>query len=153
MVTVHIKPHHFMDIIKLHGAGIEEFVPDINMGHDFYKVANKIMRDPSLKLILTVEGDDICLPCKKYKNCCQDQISHIPGFKSKDDYNKLLDRRIIELYHLQEEYYEARSLCALYYESSELIYEIWKEETAEAVDKRYALFVKGAEAYLNKFHF
>lgn len=143
METVHIKPHHFMDIIKLHGAGIEEFVPDINMGHDFYKVVNKIMCDPSLKLVLTMEGDDICLPCKKCKTCCQDQISHIPGFKSKDDYNKLLDRRIIELYHLQEEYYE----------SSELIYEIWKEETAEAVDKRYALFVKGAEAYLHKYCF
>ena len=35
-----IKPHHFIDIIKLYGAGIERFVPDEPMGHDFYKVAN-----------------------------------------------------------------------------------------------------------------
>ena len=28
MTTVKIKPHHFMDIIKLYGSGITEFVPD-----------------------------------------------------------------------------------------------------------------------------
>ena len=32
-----IKPHHFIDIIKLYGAGIERFIPDEPMGHDFYK--------------------------------------------------------------------------------------------------------------------
>lgn len=30
-----IKPHHFMDIIKLYGGGIQVFVPDTDYGHDF----------------------------------------------------------------------------------------------------------------------
>lgn len=28
-----IKPHHFMDIIKLYGGGIQVFVPDTDYGH------------------------------------------------------------------------------------------------------------------------
>ena len=32
-----IKPHHFIDIIKLYGAGIERFIPDEPMGHDSIK--------------------------------------------------------------------------------------------------------------------
>ncbi len=40
METITIKPHHFMDIIKLYGAGIESFVPDEKLGHDFYRIGN-----------------------------------------------------------------------------------------------------------------
>ena len=39
MNSILIKPHHFIDIIKLYGSGIDRFVPDEKMGHDFYKVA------------------------------------------------------------------------------------------------------------------
>ena len=45
MKTVIIKPHHFMDIFKLYCTGIEEFVPDQKMGHDFYAIANAIIND------------------------------------------------------------------------------------------------------------
>lgn len=34
METILIKPHHFMDIIKLYGTGIHTFVPDEKMGHE-----------------------------------------------------------------------------------------------------------------------
>ena len=43
MNSILIKPHHFIDIIKLYGSGIDRFVPDEKMGHDFYKVANEII--------------------------------------------------------------------------------------------------------------
>ena len=56
MQTILIKPHHFIDIIKLYGAGIEKFVPDEKMGHDFYKVANMIIDNPLITLKLTVYG-------------------------------------------------------------------------------------------------
>lgn len=36
MNSILIKPHHFIDIIKLYGSGIDRFVPDEKMGHDFY---------------------------------------------------------------------------------------------------------------------
>lgn len=80
METMIIKPHHFIDIFKLYGSGIEEFVPDIKMGHNFYLIANKIMQNPYLDCRLTIGGDDICQPCHYYQNHqCQDIISHIPG--------------------------------------------------------------------------
>ena len=66
MNSILIKPHHFIDIIKLYGSGIDRFVPDEKMGHDFYKVANEIIENPSVDLKLTIDGDDICKPCKKY---------------------------------------------------------------------------------------
>ena len=38
------------------------------MGHDFYKVANEIIENPSVDLKLTIDGDDICKPCKSITN-------------------------------------------------------------------------------------
>ena len=68
MDAITIKPHHFMDISKLYGGGIEVFVPDERMGHDFYQVANRVLAEPGLALRLTVEGDDICQPCRWYSH-------------------------------------------------------------------------------------
>ena len=53
MNSILIKPHHFIDIIKLYGSGIDRFVPDEKMGHDFYKVANEIIENPTVDLKLT----------------------------------------------------------------------------------------------------
>ena len=50
MNEIIIKPHHFIDIIKLYGSGIEKFVPDERMGHDFYKIANEIIDNPTVTL-------------------------------------------------------------------------------------------------------
>lgn len=90
MDSILIKPHHFIDIIKLYGSGIDRFVPDEKMGHDFYKVANEIIDNPSVGLKLTIGGDDICKPCKKYHEQCVDLLTHIQGYTSKDVYNKTL---------------------------------------------------------------
>ena len=89
MNSILIKPHHFIDIIKLYGSGIDRFVPDEKMGHDFYKVANEIIENPSIDLKLTIDGDDICKPCKKYHEQCVDPLTHIQGYTSKDVYNNL----------------------------------------------------------------
>lgn len=35
MEEIKIKPHHFMDIIKLYGSDIEVFVPDEKWGTTF----------------------------------------------------------------------------------------------------------------------
>ena len=73
------------------------------MGHDFYKVANEIIDNPSIDLKLTIDGDDICKPCKKYHEQCVDPLTHIQGYTSKDVYNKTLDKRIIKLYNLNDD--------------------------------------------------
>lgn len=124
MNSILIKPHHFIDIIKLYGFGIDRFVPDEKMGHDFYKVANEIIDNPSVDLKLTIDGDDICKPCKKYHEQCIDPLTHIQGYTSKDVYNKTLDKRIIKLYNLNDEYYTAKQLCSIIQNNKEYIFEV-----------------------------
>ena len=51
------------------------------MGHDFYKVANEIIDNPSIDLKLTIDGDDICKPCKKYHEQCVDPYNLIISIK------------------------------------------------------------------------
>lgn len=145
-----IKPHHFMDIIKLYGSGIEHFVPDEKMHHDFYKVANNIINDPSVSLKLTIYGDDICKPCIKYKDECTDLLDHILGYTTKNNYNQTLDKRIIELYNLRNTQYTALELCTIIFENKDYIYDVWKEEDNSITDKRYKLFSLGAMKFLNK---
>lgn len=150
MTTVKIKPHHFMDIIKLYGSGITEFVPDEKMKHDFYKVANQIIQCPETRLELTIYGDDICLPCVKYERECMDPLTHIQGFMRKNTYNQTLDTRIIDLYHLENKEYSAFELCSILLNDKDNIFDVWKEEDDSVTQKRYSLFVTGAKLYLNR---
>lgn len=150
MNEIKIKPHHFIDIIKLYGSGIEKFVPDEKMGHDFYKVANTIINNPYIDLKLTIYGDDICKPCKKFKEKCIDSITHIPGFDSKDVYNQKLDRRIIDFYNLNDEKYTAYQLCTIIQNNKENIFKVWNEEDDSITQKRYELFLKGAQKFLKQ---
>lgn len=149
MEKIKIKPHHFMDIIKLYGKGIEMFVPDEKMEHDFYKVANQVIKDKNTILQLTIFGDDICKPCKSYKEECIDPLTIIPGFTTKNEYNKTLDQRIIVLFHLDEnKTYTAKELCTIYQNNHDLIFQVWKEEEDSITKKRHDWFVEGATKYL-----
>lgn len=150
MNEILIKPHHFMDIIKLYGSGIEKFLPDEKMGHDFYKVANEIISNPTVILKLTIYGDDICKPCKKYQNQCVDDLTHITGYTSKDTYNITLDKRIIDLYHLNNENYTAIQFCDILFKNKENIFKVWIEEDDSVTKKRYELFVNGAKKFLKR---
>lgn len=147
MIT--IKPHHFVDIIKLYGAGIEVFVPDEKMGHDFYKIANMIISEPSVELKLTIGVDDICQPCHYCINgVCDDGLSSINGISKKDSYNKKLDQRIIDLLKLNIKHdYSAYELCRLMSKDSDFIFDVWKEENDELTQKRYELFLKGTKQW------
>ena len=119
------------------------------MGHDFYKVANEIIDNPSIDLKLTIDGDDICKPCKKYHEQCIDPLTHIQGYTSKDVYNKTLDKRIIKLYNLNDDYYTEKQLCSIIQNNKEYIFEVWDEEDNEVTQKRYELFLQGAHKFLD----
>lgn len=150
MEEIVIKPHHFMDIIKLYGSGIEVFVPDEKMDHDFYRVANTVINNPDVKVRLTIDGDDICKPCQKYRNDeCKDSLDNVPWFKRKNEYNRALDQRLIEMCDLDQESYTAKELCSIFFRDKVYIYKVWMEEDMEVTDRRYDLFVKGAKKYLN----
>ena len=147
MIT--IKPHHFMDIIKLYGKGITVFVPDTNMGHDFYAVANEILAKKQTILKLTTEGDDICKPCRFYKTQCTDPLTTIPGYTSKNTYNTTLDERMMQFFHLNtQKTYSSQELCSIYFAHHDFIFQIWKEENDAVTKARHDWFVKGAKKYL-----
>lgn len=150
-MEITIKPHHFMDIIKLYGSGIEVFVPDERMHHDFYKIANLIMENHNILLNLTIDADHICAPCIMYNgHTCTDQLHHIANFDSKDAYNQLLDSRIMEQLELDKnKKYEANHLCAIMLKHHNSIDTIWQEEADEVTRRRKELFIKGAEKYLS----
>lgn len=151
--AIQIKPHHFIDIIKLHGAGISCFVADETYGHDFYRIGNWILRARKVWFQVTVDGDAICVPCRHYspdgRGICADTISHIEGCSSKDEWNKELDRRIIRAAGLDTEIsYTAETLCRILYEIRDAIFEIWREDDLEKTKQRYQLFCEGARQYL-----
>ncbi|MBN1040359.1 DUF1284 domain-containing protein [Clostridium sp. ZS1] len=151
MESITIKPHHFMDIIKLYGAGIKTFIPDEKMGHDFYKVANTIITNPTIELNLTIQADDICKPCKMCKNnICVDVVEHIEGYNSKYTYNETLDRRLIHLLNLDiDKLYKAQELCQIMLENHKSIFMIWREESNTMTIRRHDMFVLGARQYLD----
>lgn len=146
-----IKPHHFMDILKLYGGGIEVFVPDEKMRHDFYKVGNMILGNHQALLTLTVGSDDICMPCNQCKaSRCVDGLEHVPNFTSKERYNHELDTRIMDQLKLDcDRQYQAKTLCSIMLAHHEFIYSVWLEEDDGVTHKRHDLFVAGAEKYLS----
>lgn len=146
-----IKPHHFIDIIKLYGAGVEHFVPDEPFGHDFYRVANEILANPDAPLQLTICGDDICKPCNRFDGTsCTDALQSVPGFRQKEAYNQLLDSRIIEILGLDvQRSYSARELLAHMQAKDDLIALVWREEEDATTAKRNTLFWQGCQKLLD----
>ena len=138
-----IKPHHFMDIIKLYGGGIQVFVPDTDYGHDFYRAANEMIGNHRIQIKVTSGADDIC------DKTCTDCISHIKGIRSKNSYNKMLDCRIMDILGLGEDaVYTAEELCRIMGACPGLVADVWKEEAEscrETARKRQQLFEAGGE--------
>ncbi|MFA6047798.1 MAG: DUF1284 domain-containing protein [Parcubacteria group bacterium] len=150
--TILIKPHHFLDIIKLYGSGLEEFIPDKEYSHDFWKVGNDILRNPNIEMELTLGADDICVPCKFIKNgLCSDMTDIDSGEISKDEWNKTIDRRLLEMLGLNEgDKITAIEYCNLASRiiTREKILKVWKEKPVEITEKRVDLLLKGIEKYI-----
>jgi hypothetical protein len=148
---IRIKPHHFIDIIKLYGKGIEQFVPDEEYKHNFYSVANEIISNHQVYIELTIDEDDICSTCNYIgeDGTCVDKLDHIDGIKLKDTWNKILDHRIIDYTNVIEySKYTAQEYCKILYSIKEHIFDIWKEEPDSIINNRYDAFCKGAKKYL-----
>ena len=75
--------------------------------------------------------------------------THVSSKHLKDVYNKTLDKRIIKLYNLNDEYYTAKQLCSIIQNNKEYIFEVWNEEDNEVTQKRYELFLQGAHKFLD----
>jgi len=137
MIT--IRPHHFLDIIKLYGSGLEKFVPDREFGHDFWRVGNLILENHQVELKLVVGADDICKPCKFLKkgNCLDGK---------KQVWNKVIDERILEKLGFEKN----AKIKAIDFASKAKkllrkrdIFEIWKERPFQETEKRAVFLLRG----------
>jgi hypothetical protein len=150
-----IKPHHFLDIIKLFGSGLEKFVPNLEYGHDFWKVGNEILENPNVQLELTLDNDAICIPCKfSNGSICTGVTSADSEEISKDAWNKLIDQRLFKILGLENgTKISALELCKLAKEklTRENIFAVWKEKPIETTEKRANFLMRGIEKYLEKY--
>lgn len=145
-----IKPHHFLDIIKLYGEGYNTFLPDKMYGHDFYKIGNIILNDKKTLLTLTLNSDDICKPCKYLKNLrCIDIVANNALFKFKEEWNKVIDGRLMMKLGLSDrQIITALEFCLIANNKLENIFEIWKEEDDRLTIIRKEHLFKGIIKYL-----
>jgi hypothetical protein len=149
--TIIIKPHHFLDIIKLYGKGIEVFTPDKKYKHDFYRIGNIILNNKNVLLILTLDADDICKPCIFLKNGkCTDKIENHEPYTSKEEFNRLIDTRLLNQLGLKEgKEITTLEFCSIM-KNRLNIFEIWKEEPKEKVAERQKNLLLGLEKYMNE---
>lgn len=148
--AVTIKPHHFMDIIKLYGTGLSVFVPDEEHGHDFYRIGNRVLADRSLPLVLTVGADAICAPCRSLVgDNCADGLDAVRNYDSKDAWNREIDARILGYAGLSAgQTCTALELCERLYAVRDKIPSVWAEEDDARTRLRLENFTRGAEKYL-----
>jgi len=71
--TIRIRPLHFVDIICDYGAGTEEFLPH-PYGHAVHTVANAMLKDRGRPLEITLDPDDVCIPCVHNVNGLCDNV-------------------------------------------------------------------------------
>jgi len=153
--TLLIKPHHFLDIIKLFGSGLDSFVPNLEYGHDFWKVGNEILENPNVQLELTLDNDAVCIPCK-FSNglICTGTTSADSKEIAKDVWNKLIDQRLLEILGLENgANFSALELCKRAKEkvNRESIFAVWKEKPVEITEKRANFLFLGIDKYLEKY--
>lgn len=153
--TLLIKPHHFLDIIKLFGSGLESFVPNLEYGHDFWKVGNKILENPNVQLELTLDNDAVCVPCK-FSNgqICSGVTLADSKEISKDEWNKMIDRRLLKILGLEKgTKNSALELCKRAKEKIDRksIFVVWREKPVEITEKRANFLIAGIEKYLEKY--
>ncbi len=149
-----IKPHHFLDVIKLFGSGLERFVPNLEYGHDLWRVGNEILDNPDVQLELTIDNDAICAPCRfNGGSACSDVASaHVTGI-SKDEWNKRIDQRLLALLGLETgARLSARELGRLAKQklAPEDVFEVWKEHPIEVTTKRAGFLMAGLQKYTQR---
>ena len=148
--VIHIKPHHFLDIITRFGAG-QGFEPH-PYGHAQHIVAARILRDPQITLELTLGCDDICAPCRHQQGGkCLDSTATTGQTLSKEAYNRALDERWLARLGLRAgERLTAAEFCRLARERLGDIYTLYPDAPREGTALRRERLLRGAALYLGE---
>ena len=149
--VIHIKPHHFIDIITSYGRG-EKFEPH-PYGHAVHTIAGRILSCHDVMLVMELGADDICKPCKHNVNgVCDDVIdtSYRPKAPpSKQDWNLLIDKRWCERLSLSPvDRLTARQFCERLRDRAGDITDIYREIPAEMTADRARSMREGVRRFL-----
>ena len=149
--VIHIKPHHFIDIITSFGASQTVFEPH-PYGHAVHTVSALILDNPDVLMEMELGADDICKPCKHNKNgFCDDTIDtsfrpEAPPLKLK--WNLLIDNRWCARLNLREgDRLTALEFVRCLEKSAGEIIDIYREIPRELTEKRAMNFNKGIEKF------
>ncbi len=93
-MTVILRPHHLLDILRDYGYGIR-YMPN-EYGHALHIVADKVLNDLDTDIELVTAVDDICRPCRHLleDGLCDDTMTVGKETVSKQAYNDALDGRL-----------------------------------------------------------
>ncbi len=149
--VIHIKPHHFIDIITSYGRG-EKFEPH-PYGHAVHTVAKRILQNRDAMLVMELGADDICKPCKYNVNgVCDDTIdtSFRPAAPPrKQDWNLLIDKRWCKRLGLaQGDRLTVRQLCERLRDRAGDITDIYREIPKDMTAKRAKTMREGVRRFL-----
>jgi len=149
---IHIKPHHFVDIITKYGAGTVPSTPH-PYGHAVHTVAALLIFNREALLEMELGADDICGPCiHNVDGLCDDTIdtSFRPDAPpSKREWNLLIDRRWCERLGIEKgDRMTAQRLCKLIRDRAGDITDIYREIPADRTAERALKLRKGIEKYL-----
>jgi hypothetical protein len=142
-----IRIHHFFDIIRDIGSG-KNFAPHPYQ-HSYHLVAQQIMQNPNLKIIIVSAADSVCQGCIHLKdNNCDDILTHRPDFTSKQDFNDYLDQRISLICKIQPlKWYTPKELCIKGKSYLEKIESIYVGNDADNTQIRKENVLKGVQIY------
>ena len=152
-----IKPHHLLDIFKLHGKGINKFIPDEKFNHDFYLIGNAVIENRVKRIKFTYNYDNICEPCNYLKNkLCTDKFTYHNIVYDKNDYNEKLDIRLFRLLGIdKDKSYEFKDIVNLINKKMciELINLAWYGSDKEDNESRYIFTKKDLEKFKLKYKY
>jgi hypothetical protein len=147
---LHIKPHHFLDILTRHGA--EQGFPPHPLGHAQHLVAARVLADPQLMLELVLGADDICAPCSKLiAGHCTDMTEIGGRTRGKGEYNRALDERWLARLALEAgTQIIAADYARLARERMGDIYSLYPEWPREGTTMRRERLLRGIALYLQE---
>lgn len=152
--AISIKPHHFIDILTAFGEGQTAFQPH-PYGHAVHSIAEAVLADDAVLLIMETGADSICEPCShNIDGICDDTID--TSFRpeapsSKGEWNLIIDKRWCERLQIENGCsFTARHFTERIKEYMGDITDIYREIPAERTAVRAENLKKGIAFYLTR---
>jgi hypothetical protein len=152
--VIHIKPHHFVDILTYDGAGKTTFAPH-PFGHAQHTVAAQLHANHDILVEIELGADDICAPCTHNRDGeCDDVIdtSYRPQASSlKREWNLLIDLRWCKRLDLnQGDQLSARAFAQRLLERVGDITGIYREMPVDSTAQRMSKLSRGISKFLGQ---